>query len=66
MMNPAQIKAIRFGPVFGLGFKTSVEKKMVVRGEVVNEARSDGENLFFAVGKAVAVDFAFSLSCFRK
>ena len=55
VVDDAEIIALSFRPVLGRGLKVDIEKEMGVLRPVENDARTDAQHLFPAVGHGVTV-----------
>ena len=58
VVDVAKGDAIAFGAVFGVHFEVEVGEEVVVGGEAPEGAGTEGDDLFFAAGGVIAIDFA--------
>lgn len=58
MMHEPQIESRPLRPVLHIGLPIGIGEEMVVLREVVNQARTDAEDLLLAVANVPSVDLA--------
>lgn len=58
MLHETEIESISFGAILGFEFAVVVEEQVRMRAETPHGTGSDGIDLFFAVGNAIAVGLA--------